>query len=278
MRGDGAQSIFRARCLRAPYPLLLPLACAPSARSRPAPTLLPPPAMSSPSSGDRYEEEEEEDGAYESQAKRLKPSAAAEEGEIEYSGAEESESRRDKVPPPRGGGFSGGVRAPSLSTPAGSGTGGGAPSSGRGSGPQSGASRCGAAFWAASLRAHPRPRGLLEAAARWPFSLVTEVLPGRGVRCFAPLRGGGPPARGRGAEPGLLAVRRLAGREVAFGRARSLPPLRGLLGAFWDIAVTSFALALLLSVTIETCGWGRKRAEGSFSSACLTLLSGGAGR
>ncbi|OXB75245.1 UNVERIFIED_CONTAM: hypothetical protein H355_000797 [Colinus virginianus] len=64
--------------------------------------------MSSPSSGDRYEEEEEEDGAYESQAKRLKPSAAAEEGEIEYSGAEESESRRDKVPPPRGGGFSGG--------------------------------------------------------------------------------------------------------------------------------------------------------------------------
>ncbi|XP_052557635.1 heterogeneous nuclear ribonucleoprotein L-like isoform X2 [Tympanuchus pallidicinctus] len=52
--------------------------------------------MSSPSSGDRYEEEEEEDGAYESQAKRLKPSAAAEEGEIEYSGAEESESRRDK--------------------------------------------------------------------------------------------------------------------------------------------------------------------------------------
>uniref|UniRef100_A0A669PK25 Heterogeneous nuclear ribonucleoprotein L like n=1 Tax=Phasianus colchicus TaxID=9054 RepID=A0A669PK25_PHACC len=62
--------------------------------------------MSSPSSGDRYEEEEEEDGAYESQAKRLKPSAAAEEGEIEYSGAEESESRRDKVPPQRGGGFS----------------------------------------------------------------------------------------------------------------------------------------------------------------------------
>uniref|UniRef100_A0A8C9EGJ0 Heterogeneous nuclear ribonucleoprotein L like n=1 Tax=Pavo cristatus TaxID=9049 RepID=A0A8C9EGJ0_PAVCR len=62
-------------------------------------------------------ETKEEDGAYESQAKRLKPSAAAEEGEIEYSGAEESESRRDKVPPPRGGGFSGGVRAPSLSTP-----------------------------------------------------------------------------------------------------------------------------------------------------------------
>uniref|UniRef100_A0A8D0FJK9 Heterogeneous nuclear ribonucleoprotein L like n=1 Tax=Strix occidentalis caurina TaxID=311401 RepID=A0A8D0FJK9_STROC len=69
--------------------------------------------MSSPSSGERYEEEEEEeeeDGAYESQAKRLKPSAAAEEGEIEYSGAEESESRRDKPPAPRGGGFSGGVR------------------------------------------------------------------------------------------------------------------------------------------------------------------------
>ncbi|NXL64138.1 HNRLL protein, partial [Chordeiles acutipennis] len=57
----------------------------------------------------RYEEEEE-DGAYESQAKRLKPSAGAEEGEIEYSGAEESESRRDKTPnpPPRAGGFSGG--------------------------------------------------------------------------------------------------------------------------------------------------------------------------
>ncbi|KAK2523210.1 hypothetical protein Q9966_012274 [Columba livia] len=65
--------------------------------------------MSSPSSGERYEEEEEEeDGAYESQAKRLKPSAAAEEGEIEYSGAEESESRRDHPPPPRGGAFSGG--------------------------------------------------------------------------------------------------------------------------------------------------------------------------
>ncbi|KAJ7421849.1 heterogeneous nuclear ribonucleoprotein L like protein [Willisornis vidua] len=66
--------------------------------------------MSSPSSGERYEEEEEEeDGAYESQAKRLKPSAAAEEGEIEYSGAEESEGRRDKPPAPRGGGggFSG---------------------------------------------------------------------------------------------------------------------------------------------------------------------------
>ncbi|GAB0187629.1 heterogeneous nuclear ribonucleoprotein L-like [Grus japonensis] len=65
--------------------------------------------MSSPSSGERYEEEEEEeeDGAYESQAKRLKPSAAAEEGEIEYSGAEENETRRDKAPPPRGGGFSG---------------------------------------------------------------------------------------------------------------------------------------------------------------------------
>ncbi|NXJ85839.1 HNRLL protein, partial [Trogon melanurus] len=54
------------------------------------------------------EEEEEEDGTYESQAKRLKPSAAAEEGEIEYSGAEDYESRRDKPPPPRGGGFSGG--------------------------------------------------------------------------------------------------------------------------------------------------------------------------
>ncbi|NXW67043.1 HNRLL protein, partial [Hirundo rustica] len=55
------------------------------------------------------EEEEEEDGAYESQAKRLKPSAAAEEGEIEYSGAEESEGRRDKPPASRGGGgFSGG--------------------------------------------------------------------------------------------------------------------------------------------------------------------------
>ncbi|RMC07805.1 hypothetical protein DUI87_15274 [Hirundo rustica rustica] len=68
--------------------------------------------MSSPSSGERYEEEEEEeeeDGAYESQAKRLKPSAAAEEGEIEYSGAEESEGRRDKPPASRGGGgFSGG--------------------------------------------------------------------------------------------------------------------------------------------------------------------------
>lgn len=63
-------------------------------------------AMSSPSSGEQYEEEE--DGAYESQAKRLKPSVAAEEGEIEY-GAEESESHREKAAP-RGGGFSGGVR------------------------------------------------------------------------------------------------------------------------------------------------------------------------
>lgn len=62
--------------------------------------------MSSPSSGEQYEEEE--DGAYESQAKRLKPSAAAEEGEIEY-GAEEGESRREKAAP-RTGGFSGGVR------------------------------------------------------------------------------------------------------------------------------------------------------------------------
>ncbi|KAL7987256.1 hypothetical protein Chor_006175 [Crotalus horridus] len=59
--------------------------------------------MSSPSSGEQYEEE---DGAYESQAKRLKPSAAAEEGEIEY-GAEEGESRREKAAP-RTGGFSGG--------------------------------------------------------------------------------------------------------------------------------------------------------------------------
>ncbi|NWV68575.1 HNRLL protein, partial [Malurus elegans] len=47
------------------------------------------------------EEEEEEDGAYESQAKRLKPSAAAEEGEIEYSGAEDGEGRRDKPPAQR---------------------------------------------------------------------------------------------------------------------------------------------------------------------------------
>uniref|UniRef100_A0A8C8SMY3 Heterogeneous nuclear ribonucleoprotein L like n=2 Tax=Pleurodira TaxID=8460 RepID=A0A8C8SMY3_9SAUR len=63
--------------------------------------------MSSPSSsGEPYEEEE--DGAYESQAKRLKPSAAAEEGEIEYGGAEEGEGRREKGPGPRGGGFSGG--------------------------------------------------------------------------------------------------------------------------------------------------------------------------
>lgn len=62
--------------------------------------------MSSPSSGEQYEEEE--DGAYESQAKRLKPSAAAEEGEIEY-GAEEGESHREKAAP-RSGGFSGGVR------------------------------------------------------------------------------------------------------------------------------------------------------------------------
>ncbi|XP_008165288.1 heterogeneous nuclear ribonucleoprotein L-like isoform X1 [Chrysemys picta bellii] len=62
--------------------------------------------MSSPSSsGEQYEEEE--DGAYESQAKRLKPSAAAEEGEIEY-GGEEGEGRREKAAPPRGGGFSGG--------------------------------------------------------------------------------------------------------------------------------------------------------------------------
>ncbi|XP_053099323.1 heterogeneous nuclear ribonucleoprotein L-like isoform X2 [Hemicordylus capensis] len=60
--------------------------------------------MSSPSSGEQYEEEE--DGAYESQAKRLKPSAAAEEGEIEY-GAEEGESRREKAAP-RTGGFSSG--------------------------------------------------------------------------------------------------------------------------------------------------------------------------
>ncbi|KAG8123108.1 putative Heterogeneous nuclear ribonucleoprotein [Naja naja] len=60
--------------------------------------------MSSPSSGEQYEEEE--DGAYESQAKRLKPSATAEEGEIEY-GAEEGESRREKAAP-RAGGFSGG--------------------------------------------------------------------------------------------------------------------------------------------------------------------------
>lgn len=66
--------------------------------------------MSSPSSsGEQYEEEE--DGAYESQAKRLKPSAAAEEGEIEYGGAEEGEARREKAAAPRGGGFSGGVRA-----------------------------------------------------------------------------------------------------------------------------------------------------------------------
>uniref|UniRef100_A0A8C5T0G8 Heterogeneous nuclear ribonucleoprotein L like n=1 Tax=Malurus cyaneus samueli TaxID=2593467 RepID=A0A8C5T0G8_9PASS len=41
---------------------------------------------------------------YESQAKRLKPSAAAEEGEIEYSGAEDGEGRRDKPPASRGGG------------------------------------------------------------------------------------------------------------------------------------------------------------------------------
>ncbi|KAH0622829.1 hypothetical protein JD844_025546 [Phrynosoma platyrhinos] len=65
--------------------------------------------MSSPSSGEQYEEEE--DGAYESQAKRLKPSAVtagatAEEGEIEY-GAEEGESRREKAAP-RPGGFTGG--------------------------------------------------------------------------------------------------------------------------------------------------------------------------
>lgn len=189
MRGDGAQSIFGARCRRAPYPLLLPVACAPSARSRPAPTLLP--AMSSPSSGDRYEEEEEEDGTYESQAKRLKPSAAAEEGEIEYSGAEESESRRDKVPPQRGGGFSGGVRAPSLRTAAGSGAGagGGAPSSWRGSGPQSGASGRGAAFWAASLRAHPRPAG------------------GRSPPALSPGHGG---ASGAGGAPLCPALRRWA--------------------------------------------------------------------
>uniref|UniRef100_A0A803SKL9 Heteroous nuclear ribonucleoprotein L like n=1 Tax=Anolis carolinensis TaxID=28377 RepID=A0A803SKL9_ANOCA len=60
--------------------------------------------MSSPSSsGEQYEE-----GAYESQAKRLKPSsAAAEEGEIEYGGAEEGESRREKAAP-RAGGSSGG--------------------------------------------------------------------------------------------------------------------------------------------------------------------------
>uniref|UniRef100_A0A8C7A0D5 Heteroous nuclear ribonucleoprotein L like n=1 Tax=Nothoprocta perdicaria TaxID=30464 RepID=A0A8C7A0D5_NOTPE len=51
----------------------------------------------------------EEEGAYESQAKRLKPSAAAEEGEIEYSGAEESDGRREKAAAPRGG-FAGGVR------------------------------------------------------------------------------------------------------------------------------------------------------------------------
>ncbi|XP_019404585.1 PREDICTED: heterogeneous nuclear ribonucleoprotein L-like isoform X1 [Crocodylus porosus] len=62
--------------------------------------------MSSPSSGEQYEEEE--DGAYESQAKRLKPSAAAEEGEIEYGGAEEGDGRRDKGPAPRGGGFAAG--------------------------------------------------------------------------------------------------------------------------------------------------------------------------
>lgn len=66
-------------------------------------------AMSSPSSGEQYEEE---DAAYESQAKRLKPSAAAEEGEIEY-GAEEGDSRREKAAP-RSGGFSGGVRQAPL--------------------------------------------------------------------------------------------------------------------------------------------------------------------
>ncbi|XP_070590801.1 heterogeneous nuclear ribonucleoprotein L-like isoform X1 [Erythrolamprus reginae] len=55
--------------------------------------------MSSPSSGEQYEEEE--DGAYESQAKRLKPSATAEEGEIEY-GAEEGEGRREKAAPRAG--------------------------------------------------------------------------------------------------------------------------------------------------------------------------------
>lgn len=72
-------------------------------------------AMSSPSSGEQYEEEE--DGAYESQAKRLKPSAAAEEGEIEY-GAEEGETRREKAAP-RAGGFSGGVRKAGAAHPLG---------------------------------------------------------------------------------------------------------------------------------------------------------------
>lgn len=62
----------------------------------------------------------------------------------------------------------------------------------------------------------------------------------------------------------LGAVLLSLGCEAGCGEARSSPPLRGLLGAFSDIAGTSFALALLLSVTIETCGGGRKRAEGSF--------------
>lgn len=224
--------------------------------------------MSSPSSGDRYEEEEEEDGAYESQAKRLKPSAAAEEGEIEYSGAEESESRRDKVPPQRGGGFSGGVRAPSLRTAAGSGArvgaGSGAPSSWRGKAGPPGSGRPSGGFPPCPPAACRRP----QPAARRPFPMGTEALPGRGVRRFAPLRGGGPPARGRAAEPGLRSgLWRSAELAAAPWAARRL------LGYRRD----EFCARPVAERNYRNVRRGKKAGGGFLSSARLTLLSGGAG-
>lgn len=60
-----------------------------------------------------------------------------------------------------------------------------------------------------------------------------------------------------------------------FVTVRGLPPCRGQLVvvvAFWDIAIASFVLALLLGVTIETDGGGRKRGRGFASSLLFYLI------
>lgn len=213
--------------------------------------------MSSPSSGERYEEEEEEeeeDGAYESQAKRLKPSAAAEEGEIEYSGAEESEGRRDKPPASRGGGggFSGGVRD---AGPAGRGR---LPSGcrrGEGTPPAPPLPRArlrppppllpGRGPCSGGAGGFPRPRGLPGVGALCPLprhggasggvgmagapGRVRAALPAAGERSFLTARGHGP---GRQPEGGM-------GVRDAGSGAHGLPPFRGQLGASRGIAIAS---------------------------------------
>lgn len=204
----------------------------PAPASSPAGRPFPPADMSSPSSGERYEEEEEEeeeDGAYESQAKRLKPSAAAEEGEIEYSGAEESEGRRDKPPASRGsgGGFSGGVRD---AGPAG---GGRLPSGCRGGG---GPSRPAPA----AGEARPPPpllpaegRGASPGRQAWPGSGPSARFPGmealpagwewRGLRAGSALRAR-VPARARAwAEPAAPGMRGV--RDAGLGALDSCVPV-----------------------------------------------------